>query len=263
MKHLTLYILCLVATVLLPACAGSKRVTKTTTESTVQKEEVDELERLKRQMEMENLQAELELNRMKHEAAKERLKSQLDAEEQMKKGNKAILMFCIDEAMDKPGEYMAGYGVSSNQLDEKDALISANEVALADIASRFLGVIKNGVEAYNKETNTVQRNKSKESQLEGLAAAYGTKAINKYANRVCHKFVTEKEGTYGCYTAVHVPVKEVVDEIADALETEKVDVDKELFRRRMNAELNAEQTKKAEEQRRQQDEYDKLLNTKE
>ena len=51
----------------------------------------------------------------------------------------------------------------------------------------------------------------KETQLEGLAMSVGENAVNKHANVVCRKVVSEQAGTYGCYVAVHVVIKDVVD----------------------------------------------------
>lgn len=210
----------------------------------------DEIAEKRKQLELQKLQHEMEMEQMKMEAEKRRLQSQLQATEKMEAGTEVLLTFCIDEAMDKAGEYMAGLGISQNQLDQKDALISANQAALSDIITRFLGVIKNGVEMYNKETNTQQRNKAKESQLEGLALSVGEKAVNKYAEVVCRKVISEKEGTYGCYVAVHVPIADVVDEMVDQLEVMQVDVDKARFRDRMNEELEANTRKVQEEQQK-------------
>ena len=209
-----------------------------------------EIAEQRKQLELQKLQHEMEMEQMRMEAEKRRLQSQLQATEKMEAGTEVLLTFCIDEAMDKAGEYMAGLGISQNQLDQKDALISANQVALSDIITRFLGVIKNGVEMYNKETNTQQRNKAKESQLEGLALSVGEKAVNKYAEVVCRKVISEKEGTYGCYVAVHVPIADVVDEMVDQLEVLQVDVDKARFRDRMNSELEANTKKMQDEQQK-------------
>lgn len=204
----------------------------------------------RKQLELQKLEHEYEMERMKMEAEKRRLQSQLQATEKMEAGTEVLLTFCIDEAIDKAGEYMAGLGISQNQLDQKDALFSANQVALSDITSRFLGVIKNGVEMYNKETNTQNRNKAKESQLEGLAMSYGEKAVNKYADVVCRKLVSEKEGTYGCYVAVHVPIAEVLDEIAEQLEVSYTDFNKSRFKENMTTELDSNAKKVQEEQQR-------------
>ena len=86
--------------------------------------------------------------------------------------------------------------------------------------------------------------------MEGLALSVGEKAVNKYAEVVCRKVISEKEGTYGCYVAVHVPIADVVDEMVDQLEVMQVDVDKARFRDRMNEELEANTRKVQEEQQK-------------
>lgn len=244
MKKLFFMTILLALTMVFPACSGQRRAVQA---NALQQEKPtldDELERAKKRAELEEIQHQQKLAQMKREAELRRLESQLQATEKMEQGSEAILVFCIDDAVDKQGEYMAGLGISSNQLDQRDALVSANQSAIADIALRFMGVIKNGVEAYNKETNTQQRMKQKESQLEGLATAVGEKVINKYANVVCRKVVSEKTGTYGAYVAVHVPLKDVVDDIANELDVLQADYDKSRFRERMQAELDAEQEKR-------------------
>jgi hypothetical protein len=153
----------------------------------------------------------------------------------------AVKTPCIDVGMDKAGEYMAGVGISSPNLNERDAMLEANRVALADIASRYLGVIKNGVQSYLKDTTVPSSKKASENKLEGIATAAGQKAIEKYAERVC--FETQElvdAGTYINYTAVHVPIAKVNQDIASELEAAKVDYDSEKFQRWLQKELDAQ-----------------------
>ncbi len=208
-----------------------------------------EIAELRRQEELEAAKWEIEKKRREREEEQKAWDERAKLTATVENGTQLLITFCVDEAMDKTGEYMAGLGISQDQIDQKDALISANQAALADIISRFLGVIKNGVEAYNKETNTMQRNKVKESQLEGLALSAGEKAINKYAERACTKFVANKHGGYGCYVAVHVPIGKVVDEIIDAAEeVQQTDFDKYQFRQRMEETIYKDQQKAQKEQ---------------
>lgn len=254
MKKCSYMAFAMIAAMTFSACAGSKRAVQAQPAQPVQEQQQslrdldNEIARLKKQAELEALEHQLKMDLKKRQAEERRLEMQEQALEKMEKGTEVLLVFCLDEAIDKPGEYMAGLGISSNQLDQKDALLSANQTAISDIATRFMGVIKNGVEAYNKETNTTQRSRAKESQLEGLAMSVGEKAINKHANVVCRKLVSEKTGTYGAYVAVHVPLKETVEEIAEQLDVLQVDVDKSRFYDKMSAELKAEQEKRKAEQ---------------
>ncbi len=248
-----------VAAFAMVSCASSKQVPAPVAEPQSNLTE-DVIAEKRRQLELQKLEHEMEMERIKMEGEKRRMESQLAAQEKMEAGTEVLLTFCIDEAMDQPGEYMAGLGISQGQLDQKDALISANQIALSDITSRFLGVMKNGVEMYNKETNTAQRNKVKESQLEGMAMSVGEKAINKHADVVCRKVISEKAGTYGCYVAVHVPIGEVVNEVIDELEVLQVDVDKAHFRDRMNEELNANAEKTRQEQEKKKELMQSLAN---
>ena len=150
---------------------------------------------------------------------------------------------CIDESYDMPGEYMAGLGISENQIDQNTAKYQANNSAIADISSRYIGVIKNGVSQYAKDNNTASGQKIKQSELEGQAMAIGKKAIEKYADAVCREFAQADDGTYICYIAVHVPLKKVLNETIDELGVLKTDYDRKQFREWMESELN----KQAEE----------------
>lgn len=68
-------------------------------------------------------------------------------------GEIELTTFCIDDAYDKPGEYMAGLGIAEDRPDRARAITDANRVAIADIASRYVGMIKNALEDYSKDTN--------------------------------------------------------------------------------------------------------------
>ncbi len=153
----------------------------------------------------------------------------------------AIQTPCVGEGIDKPGEYMAGLGISSPNMNERDALLEANRVAIADITTRYIGVIKNGVESYLKDTTVPSNKKASENKLEGIATAAGSKAINEYANRVCFQTMELTDaGTFVAYTAVHVPTAKVNKEIASALEVAKVDYDAQKFQKWLQQELDAQ-----------------------
>ena len=163
---------------------------------------------------------------------------------------------CSDEAMDKPGEYMAGLGVSQNQDSEKAALLSANQIALSDIMTRFLGVVKNATEYYNKETNIGD---DKGNKLQGLAFQVGEEVINKHSNTVCRKAFYEERGEdfskggYGMYVAVHVMIKDVVEEMVS--ETARraaeigLDYNQYKFKETMDRELYRNQEKELQKQK--------------
>ena len=96
----------------------------------------------------------------------------------------------------------------------------------------------------------------KENQLEGLAQAVGEKAINKYAEVVCTKFEQDDMGTYTCYVAVHVPLKNVLDafnEVVDELGVLQNDYDREKCRNWMEAELKQQAAAKEAEKKELQD----------
>lgn len=152
-------------------------------------------------------------------------------------GEVEIATFCIDDAYDKPGEYMAGLGIAEDRPDRSRAIVDANRVAIADIASRYIGIIKNAIEDYSKDTNVPSSKKMYESSLEGGAAAIGTKVIEKYANAVCRKFTQSATGGYVGYVAVHVLLDDAKKGVAEELEVRKVDYDKKKFFEKMDQEL--------------------------
>lgn len=45
-------------------------------------------------------------------------------------GEVELITFCIDDAYDKPGEYMAGLGIAEDRPDRARAITDANRVAL-------------------------------------------------------------------------------------------------------------------------------------
>lgn len=148
-----------------------------------------------------------------------------------------LITFCIDDAYDKPGVYMAGLGIAEDRPDRSRAIVDANRVAIADIASRYIGIIKNAIEDYTKDTNVPSGKKMYESSLEGGASAIGTKVIEKYANTVCRKFTQSATGGYVGYVAVHVMLDDAKKGVAEELEVRKVDYDKKKFFEKMDQEL--------------------------
>ncbi len=81
----------------------------------------------------------------------------------MANGEQVLLTFCMDEAYDKPGEYMAGLGIAEDRPDRSHAITDANRVAIADIASRYIGMLKNAIEDYSKDVNVPNDKKMYES----------------------------------------------------------------------------------------------------
>lgn len=165
----------------------------------------------------------------------------------MANGEQALITFCIDEAYDKPGEYMAGLGIAEDRPDRSRAIVDANRVAIADIASRYIGMIKNAIEDYTKDVNVPSGKKMYESELEGGAQAIGTKVINKYANAVCRKISQSATGGYVGYVAVHVLLEDAKKGLAEELEVRKVDFDKNKLNEKMDAQLATEAAKRQSE----------------
>lgn len=165
----------------------------------------------------------------------------------MPAGEQVLVTFCMDEAYDMPGEYMAGLGIAEDRPDRSRAILDANRVAIADIASRYVGMIKNAIEDYSKDVNVPAGKKMYESELEGGAKAIGTKVIDKYAEVVCRKLAQSATGGYVGYVAVHVSLADAKKGLAEELEVRKVDYDKKKFFEKIDAELEEGANKQKEE----------------
>lgn len=169
------------------------------------------------------------------------------AQPKMASGEQALITFCIDETYDKPGEYMAGLGIAEDRPDRSRAIVDANWVAIADIASRYIGMIKNAIEDYTKDVNVPSGKKMYESELEGGARAIGTKVIDRYANAVCRKISQSATGGYVGYVAVHVLLEDAKKGLAEELEVRKVDFDKNKLFEKLDAQLATEAAKQRSE----------------
>lgn len=165
----------------------------------------------------------------------------------MVSGEQALITFCIDEAYDKPGEYMAGLGIAEDRPDRSRAIVDANRVAIADIASRYIGMIRNVIEDYTKDVNVPSGKKMYESELEGGADAIGTKVIDRYANTVCRKISQSATGGYVGYVAVQVLLEDAKKGLAEELEVRKVDFDKNKLFEKVDARLATEAVKQRSE----------------
>lgn len=210
-----------------------------------------EIERLKQEKELRALKAELkadsikqaqqeELDQIKFEAKK----SALNTQETLEEGMKMLMIPCLEEVIVLDNsKQMAAQGIATGKLSEELAVVDANRVALSEITARFLGVLKNGVEQYSKDTYGKSGNRGQESQLEGLAMSVGEKAIQELFKIGCRKFAKDKKGNYNCYEAIYVPTQEVIEKVLDAAEEAEVDIDKAVFRNRMQVELDSQAAK--------------------
>lgn len=190
---------------------------------------VDKKAQLQEEAEMAALEAELEIAKLKAANAKKAIAKRMGQD---------LFTPCLEESFDKPGEYMAGLGIVENEDDRGSAASKANHNAVENIASRYIGAIKNGMSLYYKDVTPRSRNKAKENENEGNVEAVGMKVIEKYANIVCGpKFEEDDMGGYTCYVAIHVPLKNVVNETIDELGIIQTDADRQRFRDYMNQEL--------------------------
>ena len=195
---------------------------------------------------------------LKREGQRAQMQSKNAMTQVMEGGVQLIYTPCMDEflALNKVKGQMAAQGISSGQPTQEAAELNANRVGLSDLTSRFLGVIKNGVEQYSKDSSTPEKQRVIGAQLEGLAVAVGEKAINELFVVDCRQFGKDRYNNYVCYEALYVPVQEVVDAIAEEA-VKKLDIDKAMFRKRMQAELDANAAKEnasLEQQRKEAEE---------
>lgn len=205
---------------------------------------------LKEQQELQRIQNEMELEQMQAEAKKKKLATSIAMTEQMADGDQLTVTFCYEESMDKPGEYMAGLGISQPRKYERDAKLEANQVAVHDIASRFMGTLRSGTEYYSQSGNTPGGKGLDEAALESMTMNIVEKVVDKYANQVCYKSVQDNDGNYRFYIALHVLEGNTVDEVADQLDKQQLLKDKANFKKQMMAQLDADGKKRAEEQER-------------
>lgn len=200
------------------------------------------IDSLKKVKELRELEREIEKGDAKHEVQM----ATLNMQERLEEGMKMLLIPCTEEMLQlENSETMAAQGIATGKKSEEDAMLDANRVALMDITTRFLGVLKNGIEQYGKDSRAKSGNRGVESQLEGLAVAVGEKEINKQFKVACRKFTKDKVGNYNCYEALYVQNEKIVDAIIDAAEEEGIAIDKALFRNRMDAELDRQAQKQA------------------
>lgn len=143
---------------------------------------------------------------------------------------------------------MAAQGVVTGKSSIEDAFVDANHMAIAELTSRWVGVIKNGMERYSKDSRTKSSARLQESQLEDLTINVFEKSINKLMKVACKETQKNKNGGYDCYVAIYVATNDVLDEIEKAIEEEMgLDIDKSIFRQRMQDELDEQSRKRQEE----------------
>ncbi len=184
-----------------------------------------------------------EMRDIQRESKMAKLKDKYAMEQRLEGGVQLIYTPCMDEflALNKIPEQMGAQGISTGQQTQELAQKVANERAIDDLGSRFAGVVKNAMESYNKDTSTPKGNRVTEGSLEGMVLSVGEKAINKLFIVDCRQFAKDKYNQWICYEAIYVPMNKVMDAIMD--EVKDVDVDKAMFRKRMQAELDANAAK--------------------
>ena len=153
-------------------------------------------------------------------------------------GEVKLTTFCVEQSFDKPGEYLAGLGIAEGCKDREEAIAKANKIAISDITSRYIGVIKNAITNYNKDTKVPSGKKISEGKLESFSVVVGESVVEKYANTVCREFAQDATGAYTGYVAVHVLLDDLKKGVQEELDVRKVDYDAEKFMKQHNAEMS-------------------------
>lgn len=235
--------------VAMPVNAQSRKEKKAAAKAQWEMEQKQKAEEaaLLHQMRMDSIKRANEERAEAEERARDRKRhreNQRDAMEQVLEGGVQLIYTpCMDEflALNKVPEQMAAQGIGTGQQTQELAQKVANERALDDIGSRFAGVVKNAMESYNKDTSTPKGDRVTEGSLEGMVLSVGEKAINEFYIVDCRQFAKDRYNQWICYEALYVPMNKVMDAIMK--EVKDVDVDKAMFRKRMQAELGANAAK--------------------
>ncbi|MBR4565263.1 MAG: hypothetical protein IKO26_12500 [Paludibacteraceae bacterium] len=251
MKKIMLFatIVAMSMAVAMPANAQSRKEKKAAKKAQWEMEQKQKAEEaaLLHQMRMDSIKRANEERAEAEERARDRKRrreDQKDAMEQILEGGVQLIYTpCMDEflALNKVPEQMAAQGIGTGQQTQELAQKVANERAIDDIGHRFAGVVKNAMESYNKDTSTPKGNRVTEGSLEGMVLSVGEKAINEFYIVDCRQFAKDRYNQWICYEALYVPMNKVLDAILQ--EVKDVDVDKAMFRKRMQAELDANAAK--------------------
>lgn len=126
---------------------------------------------------------------------------------------------CYEESLDVRGESMGGFGIAEGHLDRATAKEEANKNAIDDIASRYVGVVNNGIQKYYASSKDSDGNKNYESELKAQTTVIGENVINKYAEQVCFKYEKDANGMYTCYVAVQIPLDILVEKTMEEMST--------------------------------------------
>ncbi|MBR1787351.1 MAG: hypothetical protein IJ756_09375 [Paludibacteraceae bacterium] len=249
MKKGTIIVIALLSSMTFSNCAAKKTVVQEAQPVQQQPQVQQETEtqrkirEAKEQAELMKAQNELELLQIQHEQAKAALNSQATLEA----GARKLLIPCMKEALElETNNQMAAQGMSTGKERQELALKDANRNAIAELMTRLVGVIKNGIEDYTKDSDTKSLTREQQAQLEGICIAAGERAINELFKPGCREFLHEQKGTYGCYVALYVPTKQVMEKINNAVEVAELDLDKSLFRKKLQAELDLQAEKERE-----------------
>jgi hypothetical protein len=245
------------AGVMATACSGSKQMAAAPQQSSSSTDDVDrQIAQKKKAMELAAVEAEAEIQKKKLEMQLKDMDNDAAMREQqtatMLKGNRRIVIPCQQDLLDKPDEYISGFGVSQDNSDIKDANLRSIQAAKADIESRFIGTVKNAMSYYSKDVNVPSGKKMKESELEGGVKDLVHRIVDKEAFRVCGPEIQQQEmGSFDGFAVYRIYLKNLASETAKAVASQAevlgVDFDKKKWGEAMEAELAADAEKRKAE----------------
>ena len=161
---------------------------------------------------------------------------------------------CMQQTVNLSGDVLMGFGISDQSRDRTEALLNANAVAIADISSRLLGTVSNGVERYSRTGYTRSGNRLDQSSLQTLASSIGERAFNQMGHVGCREIgICNRTGMFIGYVAIQVPIRDIVDAAVIELERAQLDFDIHNFRNHMRSELERQEEQRNSEIRRMQE----------
>lgn len=260
MRKATFLAMTLICGVAFTNCAAKKSTTKQQTAQNQQSDMDRKLDSLKKTQEYNKILMQMKLDSINNAAAISAATMNANnaiASQDMYIGQN-VHVPCFEYSIDKKGEYMAAFGIATDQIDMKDAQDKAWASASADIVRRFLGVVTNGSSMYIKDVNTRNSQKVKESELEGEAINVCQKAINKYMEPACRKVQMDSHGNFSYYVAAQVSIAKVLDEIINEQDVITVEADRARWREFMQKELDKQAAAKEAEKESMLKQYQEL-----
>jgi len=155
---------------------------------------------------------------------------------------------CMQYGTGLSDDMMFGVGIGDGgQRTQANALLAANRVAVADIASRFIGVLQTSMEEYMNQGHTQSGRRIDQTEIEAMARNVGESVINRQAQVVCREIAVDRNNMYIGHVAIAVPLRETVNEVQQELERAGLRFDRERFRNQMINDIEGQNRQRREE----------------